>query len=165
MVNKASESADINSFSNLALAVEQVVCTFRFDDREYYIVQYAPDRPIETVFLAGSVFSEVSRFQIDGRCCAVLSKSSEKSTGRSDISRLLTARELQIATLVAMGCPNKQVAGKLHISEWTVATYLRRIFAKLNVDTRAAMTYRCASLINHKVFDPNLGGDVKRPPR
>ena len=65
----------------------------------------------------------------------------------SNLSIILTARELQIATLVALGCPNKQVADKLHISEWTVATYMRRICAKLGVHTRAAMTYRCASLI------------------
>jgi hypothetical protein len=42
---------------------------------------------------------------------------------------------------------NKQIAHQLHISEWTVATHLRRIFAKLGVDTRAAMVYRCAFLI------------------
>jgi hypothetical protein len=32
-------------------------------------------------------------------------------------------------------------------SEWTVATHIRRIFAKLHVDSRAAMVFRCAPLI------------------
>lgn len=63
------------------------------------------------------------------------------------LAALLTGRELQIATLVAQGLPNKKIAKKLHISEWTVATHLRRIFAKLNVDSRAAMVYCCAPLI------------------
>lgn len=44
---------------------------------------------------------------------------------------ILTKRELQIVMLVAEGQANKQVANQLHISEWTVATHLRRIFAKL----------------------------------
>ncbi len=60
---------------------------------------------------------------------------------------LLTARELQIAALVAEGLVNKQIAAELSISEWTVSTHLRRIFAKLGVDTRAAMVGRCASIL------------------
>jgi DNA-binding NarL/FixJ family response regulator len=56
---------------------------------------------------------------------------------------------LQIATLVAQGHANKQIARQLCLSEWTVATYLRRIFAKLGVDSRAAMVYHCAPLIHH----------------
>jgi DNA-binding CsgD family transcriptional regulator len=56
---------------------------------------------------------------------------------------VLTARELQIVALVAEGRPNKQIAAELGISEWTVSTHLRRIYAKLDVDTRAAMVTRC----------------------
>ncbi len=67
---------------------------------------------------------------------------------KSDITSVLTARELQIVHLVAQGHPNKQVAHQLHISEWTVSTHLRRIFAKLGVDSRAAMVYRCSSRLN-----------------
>jgi DNA-binding CsgD family transcriptional regulator len=58
-------------------------------------------------------------------------------------AELLTPRELQIVVLVANGYVNKQVADALRISEWTVSTHLRRIFAKLGVDTRAAMVSRC----------------------
>ena len=67
-----------------------------------------------------------------------------------DPMELLTEREFQIARLVALGRLNKQIAHQLHISEWTVATHLRRIFAKLGVDTRAAMVYRCAFLIGEQ---------------
>lgn len=59
------------------------------------------------------------------------------------VAELLTARELQIATLVAEGLINKQIADRLAISEWTVSTHLRRVFAKLGVETRAAMVCRC----------------------
>lgn len=56
---------------------------------------------------------------------------------------LLTSRELEIATLVAKGRGNKQIAVELQISEWTVSTHLRRIYEKLDVDTRAAMVSKC----------------------
>jgi DNA-binding NarL/FixJ family response regulator len=55
----------------------------------------------------------------------------------------LTPRETQIARLVADGFVNKEIAAKLEISEWTVSTHMRRIFAKLGVETRAAMVLRC----------------------
>ena len=57
----------------------------------------------------------------------------------------LTPRERQIACLVANGLVNKEIASTLAISEWTVSTHLRRIFAKLGVETRAAMVARCFS--------------------
>jgi DNA-binding CsgD family transcriptional regulator len=55
---------------------------------------------------------------------------------------LLTRRELEIAMLVSEGEGNKQVADRLQLSEWTVSTYLRRIYAKLGVRSRAAMVAR-----------------------
>ena len=61
-----------------------------------------------------------------------------------DPADVLTGRELQIVALVAAGRSNKEVAVRLHISEWTVSTHLRRVFAKLRVDSRAAMVFRCA---------------------
>lgn len=67
-----------------------------------------------------------------------------------NLTGVLTKRELQIVMLVAEGRANKQIARYLKISEWTVSTHLRRIFAKLNVDSRAAMVYRCLDQINKK---------------
>ncbi|MCY1033636.1 LuxR C-terminal-related transcriptional regulator [Corallococcus sp. BB11-1] len=69
--------------------------------------------------------------------------SSPKPTLAPPVSRLLTARELQVVSCVRAGWGNKQIAVKLGISTWTVAAHLRRIFAKLGVDTRAAMVSRC----------------------
>ncbi|MGV8075488.1 MAG: response regulator transcription factor [Syntrophobacteraceae bacterium] len=62
---------------------------------------------------------------------------------------ILTTRQIQIAALVAAGKVNKQIAYELRISEWTVSTHLSRIFAKLGVDTRAAMVFRCSKLISN----------------
>ncbi len=54
----------------------------------------------------------------------------------------LSPRELAIADLVAKGLPNKCIGDLLEISPWTVATHLRRMFAKLDVTSRAALVAR-----------------------
>ena len=54
----------------------------------------------------------------------------------------LSPREAEIARLVARGLPNKAIAAILDISLWTVATYLRRLFLKLDVNSRAEMVAR-----------------------
>ncbi len=52
----------------------------------------------------------------------------------------LTARELEVLRLLAMGLTNAQVAEKLVISPRTVNAHLNSIFSKLQVSTRSAAT-------------------------
>ena len=59
----------------------------------------------------------------------------------------ITPREQEIVCLVAFGLSNKQIATRLKISVWTVSAHLRRVFNKLKVDTRAAVVYKCAPMI------------------
>ena len=94
-----------------------------------------------------SNFLEVDRFEIGNRVCVIIETELRDESSKNNPEILLTGRELEIATWVARGCPNKQIAKNLHISEWTVATHIRRIFAKLGVDSRAAMVYQCANWI------------------
>ncbi|MDP9371422.1 MAG: LuxR C-terminal-related transcriptional regulator [Chloroflexota bacterium] len=54
----------------------------------------------------------------------------------------LSPREREIVRLVAKGLCNKTIATVLDISTWTVATHLRRVFAKLEVNSRAEMVAR-----------------------
>jgi len=58
----------------------------------------------------------------------------------------LSPREQEIVRMVAKGHPNKVIADVLNISSWTVCTHLRRIFAKLNVTSRAAMVGRISKI-------------------
>jgi DNA-binding CsgD family transcriptional regulator len=51
----------------------------------------------------------------------------------------LSPREKEIVRLIANGLPNKAIATVLDISQWTVASHLRRIYAKLGVKSRAEM--------------------------
>ena len=52
---------------------------------------------------------------------------------------ILSPREQEIIRLVIEGASNKEIAHILEISHYTVATHLRRVFAKLGVGTRAEM--------------------------
>lgn len=69
----------------------------------------------------------------------------------------LSPREAEIIRLVANGLPNKCIGAVLDISAWTVATHLRRIFAKLGVNSRAAMIARAAGATAQPIKAPLLG--------
>jgi DNA-binding CsgD family transcriptional regulator len=145
----AEDSITQKALIDLGIDSTEILCEFLFENRECLAIKLAEDSdiPEEHPVHDCNSLTEICRFKVNECDCVILMKAPDQETDELDLSVVLTARELQIATLVALGCPNKQVADKLRISEWTVATYLRRIFAKLGVDTRAAMTYRCASLI------------------
>ena len=52
----------------------------------------------------------------------------------------LTAREAEVLRLIAAGRSNREIAGRLVISEHTVARHVQNIFTKLGVSSRAAAT-------------------------
>jgi DNA-binding CsgD family transcriptional regulator len=52
----------------------------------------------------------------------------------------LTGREVEVVRLVAAGHTNRMIAGRLGLSEKTVARHLANIYAKLDVPSRAAAT-------------------------
>jgi DNA-binding NarL/FixJ family response regulator len=51
----------------------------------------------------------------------------------------LTDRERQVAGLVATGITNREIAARLVLSEKTIERHLSRIFAKLEIPSRAAL--------------------------
>lgn len=52
----------------------------------------------------------------------------------------LTAREREIAQLIAEGRSTKEIAGQLHVSVKTVETHRQHIMEKLNIDSIAELT-------------------------
>lgn len=65
---------------------------------------------------------------------------SRKYVEPSNAQCRLSPREKEIANLIAKGHPNKTIAEVLEISPYTVATHIRRMFHKLDVNSRAEMT-------------------------
>jgi DNA-binding CsgD family transcriptional regulator len=129
-----------------------VIGELHVSDNHYWIILIEAEGGKGIVSSNAPLHSEFCRFEVQGQLCAIVEDGLMPSQDLKDPDpiELLTERELQIARLVALGRLNKQIAHQLHISEWTVATHLRRIFAKLGVDTRAAMVYRCAFLIGEQ---------------
>ncbi|TMR25647.1 response regulator transcription factor [Nonomuraea turkmeniaca] len=61
-----------------------------------------------------------------------------RQKAREPEQRTLSPRELEVLRLIARGATNREIAGRLFITEATVKTHLLHVFAKLEVKDRAA---------------------------
>ena len=116
---------------------------------DVYRFEYASD--LTTIFKENAYYKVFGQIDLDSKSRLVVKPKASLENIVISPQELLSERELQIVELVAYGKSNKQIAKKLKISEWTVSTHLRRVFSKLKVDSRAAMVYRCASLVRHRI--------------
>jgi len=66
--------------------------------------------------------------------------------GRSPAGATLTESERRVAALVASGLSNKEVASRLVVTVRTVEAHLTKIYAKLGIRSRAALTARWPEL-------------------
>ncbi len=65
----------------------------------------------------------------------------------------LSARERQVAALIAQGMPNRQIAAQLVISERTVTTHVANILSKLGFNSRAQVAAWAAQVgLSEKEF-------------
>ena len=49
-------------------------------------------------------------------------------------------REMDVLREITLGLANKQIAGKLHVSQATVHTHVINLYGKIGVNTRAGAT-------------------------
>lgn len=94
----------------------------------YLLKDATPDelaRAVRAVMLGGAALEPSVAARLIGRM--------------SDESRPdeLSAREREVLALLVAGASNKQIAAQLNLSENTIKTHLSRIFAKLDVQSRA----------------------------
>jgi two-component system NarL family response regulator len=75
---------------------------------------------------------------------------------RSPFERVgsLTPREHQLVPLIERGLTNKEIAGRLSISEQTVKNHIRSILGKLNVKSRSTILLQ--SVLADLSHDPEL---------
>ena len=77
------------------------------------------------------------------RCSTALNleKMLRREAAAREIEALITPREISIVKMVAQGLKNKEIAGKLFITEGTVKVHLHNIFEKLQVKGRLALLH------------------------
>ena len=68
----------------------------------------------------------------------------------------LSARELEVALKLAAGETMQHIAGRLHLSPKTVATYKYRVFEKLGVENEVALAHLAGQ---HGLLE---GGSLRR---
>ena len=127
----------------------RLVCVDLVVPRQHAVARNARPR---LIFADG----EVSHFDLDGHRYALVPCETGAQADAPEVEavhRLLTNRELQIVQLICMGCLTKQVADRLHLSEFTVRSYLKTVYAKLGVRSRGAMVYRYAQTFAHTAAD------------
>jgi DNA-binding NarL/FixJ family response regulator len=98
---------------------------------------------IERLYSEFEVFAclEKQRFERPAFLSAVQEAASAGRAGSGEIARL-TRREREVMALLVRGLTNKGIAREMVISENTVKRYLKSIFEKLDVDSRAAAVAR-----------------------
>ena len=86
---------------------------------------------------------------MSGHIARKIVQSFQRQTPISDEAQSLSPREAEVLDLLAKGYLYKEIAETLKLSDHTVDTYLRRIYEKLHVHSRAQATARYAELKSH----------------
>lgn len=69
-----------------------------------------------------------------------------RENGGHEVAGLLTPREMEMVRLVALGLRTEDMSLRLAISEGTVKTHLHRVYRKLKVNNRVALTLYAQAL-------------------
>jgi DNA-binding NarL/FixJ family response regulator len=77
---------------------------------------------------------------VDGALVAVLELERERPGIALGAVAALTPREQEVAALVVEGLADREIAERLYLSHHTVSQYVKRIYRKLDVDSRVALT-------------------------
>lgn len=64
--------------------------------------------------------------------------------------RRLSPREREILVLIAEGCTNREIAGRLTLTEPTVKTYVSRLFVKLDIERRTQAAVLATKLLKKR---------------
>lgn len=101
-------------------------------------------RAVETVAEGGSALDPTLTAKVMGLVAG--GRKSEEGAVGDDIMDTLSSRELEVLRLTAKGLTNKEIGFQLSISNRTVQGHLRKIFSKLNVNSRTEAVTKAISL-------------------
>ena len=101
--------------------------------------------PAETLLQAVDALLEGRHF-VDPEVASIILGDLPRSPDRRAVSRTLTARERAILGLLPEGLSNRDIAGRLCISEATVKFHLHGVFRKLPARNRIEAVRQAVSL-------------------
>lgn len=68
--------------------------------------------------------------------CRAMAAMLTREAALRQLARQLTVRQLEVVQLVVSALPNREIAGRLFVSEGTLKVHLHHIFERLNVSSR-----------------------------
>ncbi len=99
--------------------------------------------------IAGKVMDEFRRMSVPATASSSLTEAPKKPALAEELPvEKLSERELEILTLMTEGLNNRDIAGKLFLSEGTVRNYVSSILAKLHANDRTQAVLKAA---RHKI--------------
>ena len=124
------------------LEVDEVLEAYRLGVRGMLLKELALEMVVQCVrkVLAGELWIEKGAVS---RALDVLLRS---ENGEREASALLTPREMETVRLVALGLHTVEMSSRLGISEGTVKTHLHRVYHKLKINNRVALTLYAQAL-------------------
>jgi len=101
---------------------------------------YRSELPPEAA--AAELRAEVRAGRLDGDAVnAVLAAAGHRAPARRQWPGGLTAREVEVLSLLARGHSNKEIAKRLFITPKTVSSHVQHIYTKIDVSSRARATH------------------------
>lgn len=147
----------IGAMSDQVQAQEAAVAQFSIDGHECFVVPEDVSKAAHGIRIIGAVTLGKRRYTI----C------SNQADAHAAPADLLTARELQIAVLLAQGFDKKAIGRRLGISAFTVGTHRTHIYSKLGIASRAALAARIVGTValhRRPLANPVLMADQALPP-
>lgn len=121
---------------------DEVLEAYRLGVRGMLLKELALQMIVQCVHkvLAGEVWIEKRAVS---RALEVLLR---RENGEREASALLTPREMEMVRHVALGLRTEEISTRLGISEGTVKTHLHRVYRKLKINNRVALTLYAQAL-------------------
>jgi len=119
------------------------------------------ERAEETLFACGAVREADAASRELRRLGRRARRRTRRPAERSSLA-VLSPREHEVAAQVASGKTNREIAAVLFLSEKTVGSHLARIFGKLGVHSRAALTALIGQAAGERAVRPHE--DTPAPP-